>query len=99
MKATFTPLILPFFSQIVSLSLGGWLSVGYLAIISTVMANMILYTLIGTRAVSRLSVQLYLIPVVSLVGGILILGEGFSVFTILGAALLLVGTGLATHKH
>jgi drug/metabolite transporter (DMT)-like permease len=88
-----------FVAQISALSLAGWLSVGYLAIISTVIANMILYTLISNRAVSRLSVQLYLIPLVSLVGGILLLGETFSIFTITGACFLLAGTALATHKH
>lgn len=88
-----------FFSQVSRLSLAGWLSVAYLAIISTVIANMILYTLIGSRAVSKLSVQLYLIPVVSLVGGILLLGETLSVFTVIGACFLLAGTGLATRKH
>ncbi len=88
-----------FFTQISTLSLAGWLSVAYLAIISTVVANMILYTLIGSRAVSRLSVQLYLIPLVSLVGGILLLGESWSIFTVIGACFLLAGTALATHKH
>ncbi len=88
-----------FFSQISTLSLSGWFSVVYLAIISTVIANMILYTLIGNRAVSRLSVQLYLIPLVSLVGGILLLGEGWSIFTVIGGCFLLAGTALATHKH
>lgn len=88
-----------FFTQISRLSLAGWLSVAYLAVISTVVANMILYTLIGSRAVSRLSVQLYLIPLVSLVGGILLLGESWSIFTIIGACFLLAGTALATHKH
>jgi drug/metabolite transporter (DMT)-like permease len=86
-------------TQVLALSLVGWLSVLYLAILSTVVANMILYTLIGNRAVSRLSVQLYLVPLVSLVGGVLLLGENFSSFTILGAGLLFAGTAFATHKH
>jgi len=45
---------------------------------------------------SRLSVQLYLIPVVSLVGGILLLGESLTVSTIVGAILLLSATTLVT---
>ncbi|MGA3108034.1 MAG: DMT family transporter [Candidatus Bathyarchaeia archaeon] len=88
-----------FFTQVSNLSPTGWLSVLYLAILSTVVANMILYTLISSRAVSRLSVQLYLVPLVSLVGGILLLGESWSIFTIIGACFLLAGTALATHKH
>jgi drug/metabolite transporter (DMT)-like permease len=88
-----------FLDQVSTLSVWGWLSVLYLAVLSTVVANMILYTLISDRAVSRLSVQLYLVPLVSLVGGILLLGENFSAFTALGASFLFAGTALATHKH
>lgn len=86
-------------TQVFALSLVGWLSVIYLAVVSTIAANIILYTLISKRAVSRLSVQLYLVPLVSLVGGILLLGESFSVFTVLGGSLLLVGIALATHRR
>jgi drug/metabolite transporter (DMT)-like permease len=32
-------------------------------------------------------------------GGILLLGENFSEFTVLGACFLFAGTALATHKH
>ncbi len=88
-----------FFTQVSNLSLTGWVSVLYLAILSTVIANMILYTLISSRAVSRLSVQLYLIPLVSLVGGILLLNETWSIFTIIGGFFLLAGIAIATHKH
>ena len=98
---TFTfPLISrSFIIEISSLTLTGWFSVLYLAILSTVVANMILYTLISSRAVSRLSVQLYLIPLVSLIGGILLLNEEYSAFTIVGACFLFAATALATHKH
>ncbi len=88
-----------FIADVTSLSIGGWLSVLYLAILSTVIANIILYTLIGGRAVSRLSVQLYLIPLVSLVGGIVLLGESITTFTILGAGLMLTATALATGRR
>ncbi len=88
-----------FFSQASQLSLVGWASVAYLAILSTVVANMILYTLIRSRAVSRLSIQLYLVPLVSLAGGILLLGEAFSPFTLVGAIFLFAAIALATRKH
>jgi drug/metabolite transporter (DMT)-like permease len=87
------------FAQVFALSLVGWLSVIYLAVLSTVFANIILYTLISNRAVSRLSVQLYLVPLVSLVGGILLLGEAFSAITVVGASFLFAGTALATQKR
>jgi drug/metabolite transporter (DMT)-like permease len=88
-----------FFAQIGALSPLGWVSVLYLAILSTVVANMILYTLISNRAVSRLSVQLYLVPLVSLIGGILLLSESFSALTVFGAGFLFAAIALATHKH
>jgi drug/metabolite transporter (DMT)-like permease len=88
-----------FLAQVFSLSVVGWFSVLYLAVLSTVVANMMLYTLISNRAVSRLSVQLYLVPLVSPVGGVLLLGENFSVFTVSGACFLFAGTALATHRH
>lgn len=87
-----------FFSELRALSLVGWLSVIYLAIISTVIANLIFYSLVATRAVSSLSVQLYLVPIVSLLGGVLLLGESVTWLIIVGAGLLLAAITLATRK-
>jgi len=88
-----------FFAEASQLSVVGWVSVAYLAILSTVLANMILYTLIRSRAVSSLSIQLYLVPLVSLIGGIVLLGENFSLFTAIGGAFLFAAIALATRKH
>src|SRR6266516_3048734 len=94
------PLIsMNFITQIQTLSTITWLSVTYLALLSTVLANVILYLLIGNRSVSRLSIQLYLVPLVSLVGGIVLLGEGVTVLTVFGAILMFTGVALATRKN
>src|SRR6266581_437337 len=94
------PLIsLNFITQIQQLSTITWLSVIYLALLSTVLANVILYLLIGNRSVSRLSIQLYIVPLVSLVGGIVLLGESVTVLTVLGAILMFTGVALATRKN
>jgi drug/metabolite transporter (DMT)-like permease len=94
------PLIsMNFITQIQQLSTITWLSVLYLALLSTVLANVILYLLIGNRSVSRLSIQLYIVPLVSLVGGIILLGEGVTIFTVLGGVLMFTGVALATRKH
>lgn len=85
-----------FVAEIRTLSLTGWLSVLYLSVLSTVIANMILYNLISAKTMSRLSIQLYLVPVVSLAGGILLLGESITFLTIIGAVLLLSAAGLVT---
>jgi drug/metabolite transporter (DMT)-like permease len=99
-----TAFTLPLFSwnlveQASQLSIVGWASVIYLAGVSTVLANVILYTLISTRSVSRLSIQLYLVPIVSLAGGIILLGESLTIFTVIGAFFLLTGVTIATRKQ
>ncbi|OLD44832.1 hypothetical protein AUI51_00490 [archaeon 13_1_40CM_2_52_4] len=90
------PLIsMNFITQVQELSTITWVSVIYLAVISTVLANVILYLLIGNRSVSRLSIQLYIVPLVSLVGGIVLLGEGVTILTVLGGILMFTGVALA----
>ena len=94
------PLIsMNFVTQIQQLSSITWLSVLYLALLSTVLANVILYLLIGNRSVSRLSIQLYIVPLVSLIGGIVLLGESVTILTVLGGILIFTGVALATRKH
>ncbi len=98
-----TVMILPllssgFVTQVGSLSLVGWLSVVYLAILSTVFGYFMFYTLVSRGTVSRLSIQLYLIPIVSVIGGVLLLREALTVYTIAGGATMLVAVALATQK-
>ena len=100
-----TAILLPLVSwslveQASSLSARGWVSVLYLSLLSTVVANLIFYTLVGRGAVSRLGVQLYLVPLVSVIGGVLILDEALLPATVAGGALLLLAVGLTTRvKH
>jgi drug/metabolite transporter (DMT)-like permease len=98
-----TAMILPllstgFFVQIGSLSLMGWFSVGYLAILSTVFGYFMFYTLVSRGSVSRLSIQLYLIPIVSVIGGALLLNETVTIFTIMGGAMMLTAIAIATRR-
>jgi drug/metabolite transporter (DMT)-like permease len=91
---TGTVMLLPllsgnFFVQVETLSMWGWISVLYLSIVSTVLGYLVYYTLVSRGAVSRLSIQLYLIPIVSVVGGILLLGETVTIYTVLGGAIML----------
>jgi drug/metabolite transporter (DMT)-like permease len=98
--AFLTPLITPsLFQQAQDLSVEGWTSVLYLAILSTVLANSIYFTLVSRQPLSRLGVQLYLVPAVSAAGGVLILGESLGLATLAGGALLLAAVGLATSGH
>lgn len=99
-----TAMLLPltsggFVSQVESISVHAWVSVVYLAVGSTVIGYLIFYALVSSRAVSSLSVQLYLVPLVSVVGGALILGEQITAATMLGGAILLGGVYLATRTR
>ena len=97
--AMLLPLLTPgLIAQAATLSSVGWASVIYLSILSTVVANLIFYTLVSRQAVSTLGVQLYLVPLVSAAGGVLILGESLGPATVAGGALLLVAVGVATYS-
>jgi len=85
-----------FVTQTEALSAIGWASVLYLSVLSTVLGYLLFYILVSRGSVSRLSVQLYLAPIVSVVGGILLLNEGATIFTVAGGALLLSAVALVT---
>lgn len=98
-----TAMLLPllsssFFSQTSSLSALGWASVLYLSLLSTVFGYLMFYTLVSRGAVTRLSIQLYLIPVVSIVGGALLLGEPITVPVVVGGGMMLTAVAITTRK-
>lgn len=95
--ALLLPLVTPgLLQQAESLSSIGWASVLYLSLLSTVLSNTLYFTLVGRHPVSRLSVHLYLVPLVSVTGGVLLLGESLSAFTVAGGAVLLLAVTLVT---
>ncbi len=85
-----------FVTQVEALSVIGWTSVLYLSVLSTVLGYLLFYMLVSRGAVSRLSVQLYLAPIVSVAGGVLLLNEGVTLFIVAGGALLLLAVALVT---
>ena len=98
--AVMTPLLTPsLVAQAESLSAGGWGSVLYLALVSTAFANTVFFVLVSRQPLSKLGVQLYLVPLVSAAGGVLILGESLAVATVAGGALLLAAVALATSRR
>ena len=99
-SAILLPLVSPsLIQQAETLSEVGWASVLYLAILSTVVANLIFFTLVGRQAVSKLGVQLYLVPMVSAAGGVLVLGESLGPATLAGGALLLAAVALGMSRR
>ena len=98
---TGTAMLLPlisrnFFAQVATLSSVGWASVLYLSLISTVLGYSMYYTLVSRGTLSKLSIQLFLIPIVSVVAGILLLGETITIYTIIGGAITLSAIALVT---
>lgn len=98
-----TAMLLPFISgsfvhQVETLPLSGWMAISYLSLLSTVFGYMLFYTMIGRGAVSRVSIQLYLVPVVGVAGGALLLDETVSIFTLIGGGAMIAAVGLATRK-
>jgi drug/metabolite transporter (DMT)-like permease len=98
-----TAMLLPLASgslvaQAQALSIAGWESVIYLGVLSTVLGYLLFFMLISRGAVSRVSIQLYLAPIVSVVGGALILAEPVTATMIAGGAMMLAAVGLATWK-
>jgi drug/metabolite transporter (DMT)-like permease len=94
------PLLSPNFgAETISLSLEGWISVLFLSLLSTVAGYLMFYALVSRSAVSKLGIQMYLIPVVSVIGGILLLQEGLNTYTIAGGAVLLLSVAIATRSR
>lgn len=93
------PLLSPsFVTQVSTLPVIGWVSVLYLSILSTVLGYSMFYTLVNRGTVSRLSIQLYLIPIISVIGGALLLKQGISAYTVVGGAILLAAIAIATRS-
>ena len=94
-----TPLISgSFISQVESLSFCGWAGVLSLSLFSTVCGYLMVYARVSRGAVTRLSIQLYLIPVVSVIGGALLLGESITVSVLLGGGMMLAAVAISTWK-
>ena len=92
-----TPLVSgAFIAQVSAMPLDAWLAMLYLSLASTVIGYMIFYTLVNRGTLSKLAVQLYLIPLVGVVGGVLVLGESITAFTVAGGAAMLTAVAIAT---
>ena len=95
--AMLTPLLSGgFVAQVESLSFDGWVGVVYLSLLSTVFGYLMFYALVSRGAVTRLAIQLYLVPVISVLGGALLLAEPVTLPVVLGGGLMLVAVGITT---
>ena len=97
---TLLPLISEsFVSEVSALPVSGWEALLYLSILSTVMGYSLFYTLVEKNSVPRVMIQLYLAPVFSVVGGMLLLGESVSLETFLGGGAMLLAVWIATTRR
>jgi len=97
--AMMLPLLTPsFFTQASTLSITGWAGVLYLSLLSTVFGYLMFYGLVSRGAVTRLSIQLYLIPVVSVIGGALLLNEPLTTSIVIGGGMMLTAVALSTWR-
>jgi drug/metabolite transporter (DMT)-like permease len=77
-----------------------WLAIAYLAVAGSVVTFLMYFTLLKTWSVTTLSFISVFTPVVALMLGFVVLGEQPTVWTGLGAVLILTGVTLAvTNRH
>lgn len=73
-------------------------AVGILAVVCTALAFLVFFALIGEVGAARATVITYVNPAVALALGVALLGEPLSVTIVIGFALILVGSVLATRR-
>jgi drug/metabolite transporter (DMT)-like permease len=74
-----------------SLTAPGWALVFYMAVASTFLPFYLYYRLIKTAPVTTVSLVGYLVPLISLVAGVVLLGEQVEPGIAVGGALILAG--------
>jgi O-acetylserine/cysteine efflux transporter len=83
-------------AQIESASAGAWSAVIYLGLVMTALAYALWYRLLGLYNVNQVMPFLLLLPVTSVIGGIIFLGESLTPKIALGGALAICGVALIT---
>ena len=86
-------------AQIQSASLPAWGAVVYLGLIMTAFAYAMWYRLLGLYNVNQVMPFLLLLPVTSVIGGILFLGESLTVKIMLGGCLAIAGVAMITLRR
>ena len=85
--------------QIQTASLPAWGAVAYLGLIMTALAYALWYRLLGLYSVNQVMPFLLLLPVTSVIGGIIFLGESLTTKIALGGLLALSGVALITIRR
>jgi len=85
--------------QIKTAPLEAWLAVVYLGLVMTALAYAMWYRLLGLYSVNNVMPFLLLLPLTSVVGGILFLDESLTLKIALGGLLTLIGVAVITIKR
>jgi drug/metabolite transporter (DMT)-like permease len=75
-----------------------WMAIGYLAVIGSVVSFLVYFSLLKTWSVTSLSFISVFTPAIALLLGFVLLGEQPTLFTYVGAMLILAGVALALTK-
>ncbi len=89
--ALLIPVMLVFEGIPSALTAPGWALILYMAVASTFMPFYLYYRLLQSMPATTVSLVGYLVPLVSLVGGVLLLGEQIEAGIVIGGALILTG--------
>jgi len=73
-----------------------WLAVLYLGLVMTALGYYFWYTLIRTYQVERVAPFLLLLPVFSLAGGVIFLGEALSIMKVIGGLIVILGVAFVS---
>ncbi len=83
-------------AQVQTASLGAWSAVAYLGLIMTALGYAFWYRLIGLYNVNQVMPFLLLLPVTSVIGGIVFLGESLTLKITIGGLMALTGVAFIT---
>ncbi len=77
-----------------SIAAPGWTLIVYMAVASTFLPFYLYYRLLRTTPATTVALVGYLVPLVSLIGGVLLLGERIESGIVIGGALILTGMAI-----
>ena len=76
-----------------------WIAVAYLVVVMTALGYAAWYSLLGRYAVNQVIPFMLLVPIVTILGGVMFLGESLTTARVTGGALVMIGVATMTIKR
>ena len=76
-----------------------WIAVGYLVVVMTAMGYAVWYSLLGRYDVNQVIPFLLFVPIVTILGGVMFLGESLTIARVAGGTLVIAGVAGMTIKR